>query len=1015
MLQNLAFNVHRPHAVVAAILALAFCAHAGAVRNLPGFSANVYGPNDDGTYPCTGPDDGIPANCTPSTMPIGFTLQFYGTQFSVLYLNNNGNITFDQPLGDYTPFGLNGVSAQIIAPFFADVDTRVGNVVTFGNDTVNGFPAFGVNWINVGCFSQETDKLNSFQLVLISRPDRNPGDFDIEFNYDQVQWETGDASGGVDGLGGSSAVAGFSNGSGLPGTYFQLQGSAQPGEFLDRNPGGLIHGSLNTNVPGRYLFPIVNLTNTLLNVLRFSQDDPRWATNIYDHSGLTISNKGCALASLAMALKYAGVNTDPGALNILMNNYNDFVGTSVSWDASTRGASTNKLEFHAFRTSSTAYLSQSLADGYPVIVGVNLDTNGSPSHFVVVIGWQNGQFVINDPGHADLTTLDQYNNQFETRGYVGDPAGDVSGLDVSTGGSASFLLVSPAGERTGFSLLAGVVQEIPQSVFFSDSVESDDFTGTPGTDTAHEAIIFQPPQGTYQLFLLGDRAGAYNLVVRFFTAAGTPAAPVTFQGVTTPGAVTLAQLTVSASSVTLSFPSPAATLNPIYSFTGGDGAQPYGGLIQAQNGLLYGTTSAGGTNGLGTVFQITTNGALSSLYSFGTITDQFGGPLDGANPYCSLVQGADGTLYGTTQSGGANGYGTVFRISTDGTLSTLYSFGSVLDSNFDPVDGSGPYCALVQGADGNLYGTTEAGGAYGYTSDIGFRTVFQITTNGALTTLYSFGAITNANGDALDGSHPYSALARGTGGVFFGTTDSGGLSSNGTAFSITTNGLLNSLHSFTGSGDGAKPYAGLVIGSDGSLYAAASAGATNGNGALLKLATNGAPTPLHSFTFLSDGANPYGGLIQSRDGNYCGTTSDGGFPGGGTVFRITPGGSLTTLYSFLGGADGAAPYDSLLQSTGNIYYGTTSAGGVNGSGTVFRLLILPAAPVFEKVLRTNGVLDLTWSSIAGQSYQVQFSANLARTNWTNLGSPAAATNSTMTASDPIGTNAQRFYRVVVLP
>ena len=238
----------------------------------------------------------------------------------------------------FTPFlTLRGTESQIIAPFFADVDTRSGNLVTFGNDVVDGHPAFGVNWIGVGYYRNSTDKLNSFQLILISRSDRHPGDFDIEFNYDQIQWEAGDASDGIDGLGGSSAVAGFSNGSGLPGTSLQLNGSEISGKFLDLNPNGLVHNSLNTNVPGRYIFPIVNLTNTVLNVLRFSQGDPHWASAAYAGSTYTIQQQGCALATLAMALNYEGATTDPGALNTLMNNNNDFVGNAVNWDAATLG------------------------------------------------------------------------------------------------------------------------------------------------------------------------------------------------------------------------------------------------------------------------------------------------------------------------------------------------------------------------------------------------------------------------------------------------------------------------------------------------------------------------------------------------------------------------------------------------------------------------------------------------------------------------------------------------------
>lgn len=531
-----------------ALLLLGFGSAPAAIRNLPGFSANTYGANDDGTYPCTGTGAGVPGGCTPTTVPIGFSLNFYGNTVSDLYLNNNGNVTFDSPLSEYTPFGLPATATQIIAPYFADVDTRAGNLVTFGNDTVDGHPAFGVNWIGVGYFSQEIDKLNSFQLILINRSDRNAGDFDIEFNYDQVQWETGDASGGTAGLGGSSAVVGFSNGSGLPGTSFQLHGSLIPGQFLDSNPGGLIHRSLNSTVLGRYVIPIINLSNTVLNVTRFSQGDPRWAANTYANSTYTIQQKGCALSSLAMALNFAGVSTDPGALNTLMNNDGDFVGTGVNWTAATRDASGDSLEFHAFRTTDTQYLSQTLANGYPIIVGVNLNDQGEPSHFVLVIGYQNGQFLINDPGHADATTLAAYNNQFETRGYVSDPPGDVSGMVISVDNPADLLVVDPLGRRTG--LVSGLVlEESPQAFHFSDTLEDSDATGAPGTDTAHQVDFYEPMQGTYQVFVLGEKPGNYKLRFRSFGPTGAPMTPLTFQGSIAPGGMVPLQVNLGAASL----------------------------------------------------------------------------------------------------------------------------------------------------------------------------------------------------------------------------------------------------------------------------------------------------------------------------------------------------------------------------------------------------------------------------------------------------------------------------------
>jgi PKD repeat protein len=522
--------------------------YAGAIRNLPGFSTTVYAGNDDGTYPCDGS-----SSCTPIAVPIGFPINFYGNTFNNVYVNNNGNVSFDAALGDYIPFALTNSGTRMIAAYFADVDTRVGNTVTFGTNAVDGHPAFGVNWIGVGYYFENVDKLNRFQLILINRSDRNPGDFDIEFNYDQVQWETGDVGGGSGGLGGDSAVIGYSDGSGLPGTSFQLSGSGIPGRFLDVNPGGLIHASLNTNVLGRYVFPVVNLSNTVLNVTRFGQGDPPWATNTYDSSGTNIQARGCAVSCLAMALKFAGINTDPGSLNQMMISSNDFVGkNNVNWDAATRDASGSTLEFHGYRTSDAQYLNQKLSQGFPVIVGVNINSNGDAGHFVLVTGKQNGQFAIKDPGHLNATNLSAYSNIFETRGYVGDPPGNVGGLDVTVSDSADVLVADPLARLTGYDPTSRSIREaIPQSVHFSDSLESNDSNGAPGTNTARQVEIFQPLQGKYQIFLVGSNAGPYQLTLRGFTQAGAPMTPLVLSGTRESNTIVSFQVNFGNSSVTL--------------------------------------------------------------------------------------------------------------------------------------------------------------------------------------------------------------------------------------------------------------------------------------------------------------------------------------------------------------------------------------------------------------------------------------------------------------------------------
>lgn len=221
-------------------------ANAAAVRTGL-FNTNTLARNDDGS---TG------------LVNLGFNVDFFGLNFNQAYVNNNGNITFDAPLSTFTPFNLTSTARQIIAPFFADVDTRnLGSAqVTYGTGTVDGRNAFGVNWVDVGYFSSAADRLNSFQLVLIERADTGAGNFDIEFNYDGIQWETGSASGGSGGLGGNSARAGFSNGTGAAGTFFELAGSAINGAFLDGGPNSLIANRFNSTVDGRYLFTARNGT-----------------------------------------------------------------------------------------------------------------------------------------------------------------------------------------------------------------------------------------------------------------------------------------------------------------------------------------------------------------------------------------------------------------------------------------------------------------------------------------------------------------------------------------------------------------------------------------------------------------------------------------------------------------------------------------------------------------------------------------------------------------------------------
>ncbi len=208
----------------------------------PGFTVNTFAANDDGSL----------------AVPINFTIDFFGTSYNSLFINNNGNVTFESPLNSFTPLGLETVDFPIIAPFFADVDTTVpgSGVVTYGNDVVDGRAAFGVNWFDVAYFGSSTNIYNRFQLLIIDRSDIGVGNFDIRFNYDNIDWETGSASGGdANGLGGSSARIGYSNGDG---TFFEFPGSGVNGAFLSGGEFDLVGTTMNVEARNGALEPTLS-------------------------------------------------------------------------------------------------------------------------------------------------------------------------------------------------------------------------------------------------------------------------------------------------------------------------------------------------------------------------------------------------------------------------------------------------------------------------------------------------------------------------------------------------------------------------------------------------------------------------------------------------------------------------------------------------------------------------------------------------------------------------------------
>ena len=331
---------------------------------------------------------------------------------------------------------------------------------------------------------------------------------------------------------------------------------------------------------------------------------------------------------------------------------------------------------------------------------------------------------------------------------------------------------------------------------------------------------------------------------------------------------------------------------------GTNGGNPQFGLVLAGDGNFYGASQEGGTNSLGAVFRITPAGTATMVTSFAFDSN-------GAAPVAGLTLGPDGQLYGVTTVGGDIGGGTIFKISTQGILTTLHSFQN--------GDGFVHQAALTVGPDGNLYGTARDGGS----ADLG--AVFRITTNGMFSIVASF--------QGTNGASPMSQLTFGHDGQLYGTTQLGGAASLGTVFKVTTNGVLTTLGSFTESGS-SLPVSGLLLASDGNLYGCS-------QGAVFKVTPDGLVKTLASLIPL-DGINPQGGLTLGPDRNFYGTTRDGGTNNLGTIFRLSLDGVLTRLLSF-DGTNGSFPQSDLTLGGDGNFYGTTTSGGSNRFfGTVFR-------------------------------------------------------------------------------
>ena len=409
---------------------------------------------------------------------------------------------------------------------------------------------------------------------------------------------------------------------------------------------------------------------------------------------------------------------------------------------------------------------------------------------------------------------------------------------------------------------------------------------------------------------------------------------------------------------------PATKFKSLLSFNITDGLNPVWNVVQGLDGNLYGTTEYGGADrscnsrqvGCGTVFKMTPTGGLTTLYSF---CSQANCP-DGAYPLAGLLLFTNGDLYGSTSNGG-KGYGTIFKITPAGQLTTLYNF----CSQSGCADGISPQGSLIRGTDGNFYGTTNLGGTGGCGGCHGGGTFFKVTPAGKLTKLYDF-----CKGTCLDGYNPTNGLVQGKDGNFYGTVTGRSGYYDGRLFKLTPGGKLTVLYNFctlAKCADGAFPYGALVQAADGNFYGTTSGGGTYNDGIFFKITPAGKLTTLHSFDYETKGnygADPQVGLVLGTDGIFYGTTYQGGMGcvfGCGTVFKITPAGKLTTLYLFVG-ADGAGPL-GLFQDTSGTFYGVTSVGGANNTndGTIFSLSVglgpfAELVPSFGKVADTIDVL-----------------------------------------------------------
>lgn len=393
---------------------------------------------------------------------------------------------------------------------------------------------------------------------------------------------------------------------------------------------------------------------------------------------------------------------------------------------------------------------------------------------------------------------------------------------------------------------------------------------------------------------------------------------------------------------------PSGQITSLYSFCSqaacADGAEPFTGLTLSTNRKLYGTTLVGSPGG--TIFEIGPNGKLTTLYRFCSMTNC----ADGAGPQSSMVQGIDGSLYGTANGSGAHGGGTVFRITTTGTFSVLYNFCSQANC----ADGKFPMGNLTLSPTGDIVGTTSLGGANG------LGTVFEVSLAGQLTTLYSFPKAIVIGGNVANG------VILGTDGSYYGTTFAGGKTDEGTVFRLMQSGQVRaySFCSQPACADGDEPTSALVQGTDGNFYGTTQEPATTYKGNIFQITPAGVFTSLYDFCSVSctDGENPSAGLVQGTDGNFYGVTGAGGITtsacvvGCGVVYSLSMG-----LGPFVEPLPAAGKTGSTIGILGNNLTSTTSV-TINGIPAKFTLVSDTFIKATVPSSATSGTIQVTTSS-----------------------------------------------------